>query len=130
VDQMDFSHFLPLFELPFIKLFQGIHIMSMVPFGETIVFLMISGYLDKAEGAVRNSFIGLLVGAASLLIASVRNTAVLGRTQTIWTSPSFQSIRLIDIGTVLTRMDFLIGIAQTIQIFFKCSLFLYALTTA
>ena len=92
--------------------------------------LMIMEHMNDTKGPARYSFFGVLVGAASLLIVSVRNTAVLGRTQTIWTSPSFQSIRLIDIGTVLTRMDFLIGIAQTMLIFFKCSIFLYALTTA
>jgi spore germination protein KB len=127
IDQMDFSNFLPFFELPFARIFQGIHIMSAIPFGETLVFLVIMGCLNNTEHMVKNTFIGLLIGAISLLIVSVRNTAVLGRTQCIWTSPSFQSIRLIDIGTVLTRMDFLIGIAQTVLIFFKCSLFFYAL---
>ena len=130
IDQMDFSNFLPFFELPFIRIFQGIHIMSAIPFGETIVFLMIIGSLNKTGHEVRNTFIGLLIGALSLIIVAVRNTAVLGRTQTIWTAASFQSTRHIDIGTVLTRMDFLVGIAQTVLIFFKCSLFFYALVTA
>ncbi|HHW21847.1 MAG TPA: endospore germination permease [Clostridiaceae bacterium] len=130
IDQMDFSNFLPFFELPFIRIFQGIHIVSVIPYGETVVFLMIMGCLNKTDHAVKKTFSGLLIGAVSLLIVAVRNTAVLGRTQTIWTSTSFQSIRLINIGTVLTRMDFLIGIAQTILIFFKCSLFFYALVVA
>jgi len=130
IDQMDFSNFLPFFELPFIRIFQGIHIVSVIPFGECVVFLMIMGCLNKTDQSVKNTFFGLLIGAVSLLIVVVRNTAVLGRTQTIWTSTSFQSIRLINIGTVLTRMDFLIGIAQTILIFFKCSLFFYALVVA
>jgi len=130
IDQMDFSNFLPFFELPFIKIFQGIHIVSMIPFGETVVFLMIMGCLNKSEHAVKNTFFGLLIGAASLLIVAVRNTAVLGKTQTIWTSASFQAIRLINIGTVLTRMDFLIGIALTILMFFKCSIFLYVMVVA
>ncbi|MGE5613564.1 MAG: GerAB/ArcD/ProY family transporter [Bacillota bacterium] len=130
IDQMDFSNLLPLFELPFIKIFQGIHIVAAIPFGEILVFLMIIGSLNKTEHAVKNTFFGLLIGAISLLIMAVRNTAVLGNTQTIWTSTSFQSIRLIDIGTVLTRMDFLIGIIQTVLIFFKCSLFFYALAVA
>jgi len=130
IDQMDFSNFLPIFELPLIKLFQGIHIVSVIPYGETVVFLMIMGCLNKTDHAVKKTFSGLLIGAVSLLIVAVRNTAVLGRTQTIWTSTSFQSIRLINIGTVLTRMDFLIGIAQTILIFFKCSLFFYAWVVA
>jgi len=130
IDQMDFSNFLPLFELPFIKIFQGIHIVSVIPFGETVVFLMIMGCLNKTEHAVKNTLSGLLVGAVSLFIVAIRNTAVLGRTQTIWTSASFQSIRLINIGTVLTRMDFLIGIAQTILMFLKCSIFLYVTVVA
>jgi spore germination protein KB len=130
IDQMDFSKFLPFFELPFIRIFQGIHIVSMIPFGETVAFLMIMGCLNNTEHVVKNTFFGLLIGAVSLLIGAARNTAVLGRTQTIWTSPSFQSIRLIDIGTVLTRMDFLIGIGQTILIFLKCSLFFYVLVVA
>jgi len=130
IDQMDFSNFLPFFELPLIKIIQGIHIVSSIPFGETVAFLMIMGCLNKTEHAVKNTFFGLLIGAASLFIVAVRNTAVLGGTQTIWTSTSFQSIRLINIGTVLTRMDFLIGIAQTILIFFKCSIFFYVLAAA
>ena len=130
IDQMDFSNFLPFFELPLIRIFQGIHIVSSIPFGETVVFLMIMGCMNKTEHAVKNTFFGLLIGALSLLFVAVRNTAVLGRTQTIWTSTSFQSIRLINIGTVLTRMDFVIGIAQTILIFFKCSIFLYVLVVA
>lgn len=130
IDQMEFSNFLPMFDLPFIRIFQGIHIMSAIPFGETVIFLMITGCLDKTGHEVWNTFAGLLIGAASLLAVAVRNTAVLGKTQTIWTSATFQSIRLIDIGTVLTRMDFLIGVAQTVLIFFKCCLFFYALATA
>jgi spore germination protein KB len=86
--------------------------------------------MDKTEKAVKNTLYGLIIGGLTLLLASVRNTVVLGNTQTIWTSPSFQSTRLIDIGTVLARMDFLVGIAQTMLTFMKCSLFFYALATA
>ncbi|HHW48785.1 MAG TPA: endospore germination permease [Clostridiaceae bacterium] len=130
IDQMDFSNFLPVFELPPVKLLQGVHIMLIIPFGETLVFLTIMGSLNKTGNAVKNTLVGLLIGTASLLVVAVRNTAVLGKTQSIWTATSFQSIRLIDIGTVLTRMDFLIGIAQMVLIFFKCCLFFYALTVA
>jgi len=130
IRNMDFENFLPLFDLPLVKIFHGIHIISSIPFGEAIIFLMIFASLDKTEYMVKNTLYGLVIGGLTLLLASVRNTAVLGNTQTIWTSPSFQSTRLIDIGTVLTRMDFLVGIAQTMLIFMKCILFFYALTVA
>jgi len=130
IDQTDFSNFLPFFELPFVKIFQGIHIVSTIPFGETVVFLVIMGSLSNTEHVVKRTYFGLLIGATVLIIVAVRNIAVLGKTQTIWTSMSFQSTRLIDIGTVLTRMDFLVGIVQTVLIFLKCSLFLYALAVS
>jgi len=130
IDQMDFSNFLPIFELPPVKLLHGIHIMLAIPYGEILVFLIIMGALNKTGDAVKNTLIGLLIGTISLLVVAVRNTAVLGNTQSIWTATSFQSIRLIDIGTVLTRMDFLIGIGQIVLIFFKCCLFFYALAVA
>ncbi|HOQ75934.1 MAG TPA: GerAB/ArcD/ProY family transporter [Thermoclostridium sp.] len=57
IDQMDFSNFLPLFELPFIRIFQGIHIVSIIPFGETVAFLMIMGRLNKTEHAVKRTFL-------------------------------------------------------------------------
>lgn len=130
IDKMDFSNFLPLFELPPIRLFHGLHIMLVVPFGEVLIFLMIMSSLNRTEHATKSTLIGLVIGGITLLIGAVRNTAVLGNTQTIWTSISFQSTRLIDIGTVFTRMDFLIGIARTMLVFLKCSLFFYVLSAA
>ena len=130
IGNMDFSNFLPLFDLKPVKILHGINVMASIPYGETIIFLMIIASVKKPEHAVKNSLLGLIIGGLTLLFAAVRNTAVLGNTQAIWTSPSFQSTRLIDIGTVLTRMDFLVGIAQTMLIFLKCSLFFYALAVA
>lgn len=123
---MDFSNFLPVFEIPLKKFIQGTHIVSAIPFGEIVVFLMITNALNNTRHTVRNILLGLLLGAISLLVISVRNTAVLGSTEAILASPSFQAARLIDIGRVITRMDLLIGIGHTIMPFLKCSIFYYA----
>ena len=130
IGSMDFSNFLPLFSLPLGKLAQGTHIMSTIPFGEVLVFLIILASVNKTTHVVKSTFIGLIVGGITLLIVAVRNTAILGITETIWANPSFQSVRLIDIGNVFTRMDLLIGIGQTMILYLKCSLFLYALVVA
>jgi len=130
IDIMDFSNFLPLFDVPLISFIHSVHVITAIPFCESIAFLMIFGSLDKTEKAAKYVIWGLISGGFILLNVAVRNTAVLGNTETIWTSTSFESTRLIDIGTVLTRMDLLIGVIQTILIFFKASLLLYALATS
>jgi spore germination protein (amino acid permease) len=130
IDKMDFSHLLPILEISPIKFLHATHIISSIPFGEMIVFLMIFASLNKNDHIIKNTYSGVIIGTFSFLIIAIRNTAVLGNTQTIWTSTSFQSARLIDIGTVLTRLDFLIAIGQTIVMFLKSSLFFYALVTA
>ncbi|MDF2986243.1 MAG: spore germination protein amino acid permease [Eubacterium sp.] len=129
-DKWDFSNFLPVLEISPIKFIHATHIMSSIPFGEMIIFLMIFSSLNKTEHMLKNTYIGMIIGTFSLFIVAVRNTAVLGNTQTIWTSTSFQATRLVDIGTILTRLDILIAIGQTISMFLKSSLFFYALVLA
>ena len=104
--------------------------MTSVPFGELVIFLIISASLQDEKHILKGMFTGLLVGSFSILVVTLRNTAVLGSTESILISPSFQSARLIDLGTLFTRMDLLIGIGQTIMFFIKCSLFYYAIVVS
>lgn len=130
INKMDFSNLLPFFEVSPIDFIHATHIVASIPFGEMLVFLMIFSALNKMEHAVKQTYIGMIIGTLTLLIIAVRNTTALGNTQTIWTSTSFQSTRLVDIGTVLTRLDVLIAIGQTIAMFLKSSLFFYALVVS
>lgn len=130
IGEIDFSNFVPFFEVPLARFAQGTHFLSAVSWGEMLVFVVIMASLNKTEHAVKNTLLGAAIGGLTLIFVAIRNTGVLGETQTIWSSSSFQSVRLIDIGNVLTRMDLLIGIAQTIAIFLKCSLFYYVLAVA
>lgn len=130
VSKMDFSNFLPILELKPVKFIQSTHIISAIPFGEVVIFLMIFSTAAETRRIVRNVFTGVLLGGTMLLLIAVRDAAVLGSAQSILTSPAFHSFRLIDIGNVFTRMDILVGVAQTMVMFLKCILFLYALATA
>lgn len=127
---MDFSNFLPLFKVSPLKLIHGFHIIMSIPFAETIIFLMILCSVNKTENVGKIVLSGVTIGGIILLNVAIRNTAVMGNTESLWTSPSFESIRMIEIGTVLTRMDLLIGLIQTILMFFKTSFFLYAFVSA
>ena len=127
---MDFSNFLPVFDLPLKNFIQGTHIISSIPYGELVIFLIIGASLKDAGQTTKSIFSGLLLGAISVLLVSIRNTAVLGSTETILISPSFQSVRLIDFGRVFTRMDLVIGIGQTLMFFIKSSLYYYVLVVS
>ncbi|HEX3046178.1 MAG TPA: endospore germination permease [Bacillota bacterium] len=126
VGSMDFSHFFPLFEAPFPKLIQGTHIIATIPFGEMVIFLAITPALKNPKVTKKYLLWGVTLGAISLLIIQIRNTATLGNTEFITTSPSFQASRLIDVERIFSRMDILVGIGQTVAIFLKCIIFYYA----
>ena len=125
IKDMNFSNFLPVFDIPFMSFVQGTHIISSIPFGELVIFLVINANLKDTSHITKNIFYGLIIGAAVILTVTVRNTSVLGNTEEILISPSFQSARLIDIGKIFTRMDLLVGVGLTLMFFLKCSLFYY-----
>ena len=127
---MDFSHFLPIFEVPIKDFIHSTQIMTVIPFAETLVFLMIAAQTGDRRNITGAMLLALVCGAASLLVVTVRNTAVLGPAQTIMESPAFEAARLIDVAKVLTRMDILIGIGQSVALFLKCSVLYYVAVLA
>jgi spore germination protein KB len=117
--------FLPFFDIPFKNFIHGMHIIITIPFCDIVIFLMIMPCLNDNKNTIKNTLLGLLLGGLAFLIVAVRNTAVLGNTEALWTSPSFEASRLINIGNILTRMDILNAIGYTLSLFFKCSIFYY-----
>jgi spore germination protein KB len=67
---------------------------------------------------------GLVLTVVIFLVITIRNTAVLGNTEAMTSSPSFQAIRLINFG-FLTRLDVLFAVGHTVAIFLKCGILFY-----
>lgn len=126
VNEMEFTNFLPAFELSMKDFIQGTHIMVSIPYGELVVFLMIIPYLNKIKQARSSVLLGLIFGAAALLILTIRDIAALGILSTVMVSPSFEAVRLIDIGNIITRMELLVAVVLLITVFIKVCVFLYA----
>lgn len=127
---MDFSNFLPVFELSLKVYFQGIHIISIIQFCEIMVFLMIIPNLNSYKSARKYTLLGLTIVAFLLISVSARNTAVLGIASPIYFSDSYQAFRLIDIGDTLTKMDILFAIGLTLVLFIKICVLYYATVTS
>ncbi|MGM0881081.1 MAG: GerAB/ArcD/ProY family transporter [Bacillota bacterium] len=125
-EEMEFTNFLPMFELSMMDFIQGTHIIAVIPFGELVAFLMVIPYINKTKQAKKSVLSGLLIGAATLLILTVRDIGALGVLTTVMADPSLEAVRLIDIGHIITRMEVLIAIVLLITVFIKVCVYYYA----
>lgn len=120
------ANFLPVFEIPLNRYFQGIHIVATIHFCEIFVFLMVMSSVNKIKHLGRYSLMGLSLSALFILAISVRNTAVLGVLLPTSIASAYQVTRLINIGDFLTRMEVLIAVGITTALFMKTIVIYYA----
>lgn len=124
--EMKFSNFLPIFDIPIHDFIQGTNIMMAIPFNEVYVFLMVIPYANKMKQVKSSVIYGLIFGGITFLLVSIRNISVLGPIADIVLSPSMETVRLIDIGEIIERLEALVGISLLVTIFLKVSVFYYA----
>lgn len=107
------------------KYLQGTHIISTIPFGEIVVFLMVTPNIKIPKNKIGKYFtLGFAIGGISLILIVLRDIAVLGNTITLFTFPSFETLRMIRLSNTLGRMEVLFAVILIILMFFKIS-FLY-----
>jgi spore germination protein KB len=123
--KMSFANFLPIGELPLIDLIHGTQIMAEIHFGVVvIIFLPIAFAVNNQRQVERALFVGLLTGVAFFFLIAIRNTAVLGNTEPVFSWPSFRAFRLINLG-FLSRLDILFTFGLTFGRFLLCSIYFY-----
>lgn len=122
---MDFNNFLPMLTMPSGKYLQSLNIMTTVPFGELVVFLMVAPYVSRGKKS-RGAYLfgGFLLGCITFLAVTLRDTAVLGNVGLLSAQPSFETLRLVNIGSMLNRMEIVFAIVLILQMVFKI-MFLY-----
>jgi len=126
IGEMNFNNFFPAFTLPAIKYVQGTHIVAAIPFSEIVVFLMIVPCLDNQKKVAESFLAGLLIGGITLLAVIIRDIATLGNMISFVTLPSYETVKLIDIAHIITRMEVLYAIELLVLQFFKVSILYYA----
>jgi spore germination protein KB len=126
--QLDFLNFLPIFNLPTIKYFQSVNTILTIPFGEVVALLMISPNVKiEREKVGKYLFGGFLIGVVGLLIIKIRDIGVLGELFNILLVPPLASLRLVDLGEALSRMELFFAITSILLLFYKISLMFYAI---
>lgn len=125
---MDFNNFLPMLTQPAEKYIQSVNIMTTIPFGELVVLLMITPYVSPGKKR-RGTYLfgGFLLGCITMLAVILRDTAVLGNVGMLSAQPSFETLRMVNIGTALNRMEIVFAIVLIVQMVFKI-MFLYYVT--
>ncbi len=120
------GNLLPLFSQPLKNYFEAAHTVAMLPICEIMAFFMLFPNLQNTKGAGKALWGGVAIGSATLLMNVVRDTAVLGPLAPLLTSPTFSTIRLINVGNIFTRMEVLYALVLIMLLFFKTSILFYA----
>ena len=124
-NQIKLENFLPMFDQPVGKYVQGIHIISTIPFGELVVFLMIHPYVKLSHrDATKYLFSGFGLGVITILIVLLLNIGVLGNLLDMFTLPTLVMLRLVNLGMALSRMEIIFAVILVMLLFFKVT-FLY-----
>lgn len=125
--QIEPSNFLPLFTQPAVKYVQSTHIIVTIPFGELVVFLMVTPCVRKLSSreATRYWFCGVALGALVLLTVLLRDIAVLGNALHLFSLPGLVTLRLINLSAALNRMEIIFVIATMMLLFFKIAVLIY-----
>lgn len=113
------NNLLPAFSVPVKKLLIGSHIVTMLPFSEIMSFMMFIPFMKKNERFGQSMRRGLYLGAGVLLFVVFRDILVLGPFIAIFTMPTFSTVRYIDIGDILTRLDVVYAVILMSLLFFK-----------
>lgn len=124
------EHFLPLLRQEPLAYGKASLLIALVPFSECMVFLMIFPFSVDPGKTRRTFLVGIALGVLFVLLLVLRDTAVLGLLSNYVSLPTYESLRMIQVGEVLTRIEVLYSFGLVLLFFFHVSLFLYAAATA
>ena len=120
------SYLFPMFQQPLMKYVQGTHVTSTIPFGESIVFLMITPSLGREMRPGRPLLWALLLSALFMAGIIFRDVICLGPLINYVSLPSFEAVRMINLANVVTRIESLYAILNVSLLYIKLCILLYA----
>ncbi len=125
INQLNFENFLPMLDKPVMKYVQGTHIITTIPFGETVVFLMIHPNVKQSRReTTKNLFLGFTLGGITVLAITMRDIATLGNTLEMFTLPHVVALSLANLGPALSRIEIVFSVVFIMLMVFRIT-FLY-----
>lgn len=132
MNQIKLVNFLPLFSLDTMKYVQATHIITVIPIGEIMVFLMVSPCVKSLtpRETTKYWFLGAAMGIFVLLAVLLRDIGVLGDALHFFNLPGLVSMRLVNMGEALSRMEIIFAVGIMMLLFFKITVLVYISTIA
>lgn len=130
-DQIKLDNFLPIFDQPQLNYLQSVHVVSTIPMGELVAFLMITPNIRmNKESVAKYWYAGFAIGGLSFLIVMFREISVLGNIAHIFSLPALTTFRLIHIGSILNRIEILFALTLVLLLSFKVLFLTYVTVIA
>lgn len=126
IPKMDFKRLLPFFTLPVQNYAVGTHSIAMVPLSDPFVLMMYLPHVKNAAGFGKAITKGLIIGGLFMLVVILRDLSVLGPVLEKFSLPSLISVRKIEVGDILTRIDIFYFTIIIMLLFYKVSLLFFA----
>lgn len=123
---IDLANLLPFLDIPISEMLLATQSVAATPFGEAVVFLMFINLVRNFSDAGRCMKKSFLFVGGLLLLYTVRTVAVLGSYSTISTYPAISTLRIINVGEVLTRLEVLLAVIFLALGFVKVSICYFA----
>lgn len=122
----ELNNFLPVLNIPLMDFVQANHVIISLFYGEVFIFMMLIPYVDQIKKVNKSIFLGTAMGAAGLFTSVVLITGVLGEYASVTNNPLNTTIRQVEIGAFLTRLEFIIASSMMVSMFMKISVIYYA----
>lgn len=101
------------------------------PYSELICFMMLLPLINQTNKGIRFGFVAVVISGIVLTLSSMLQITILGKDITSRsTFPLLYMISLIDIGSIVQRLDVFVVLTLIIGAFFKIAIFYYACVSA
>lgn len=108
----------PVFQSNIFLIAENAHNTFILPFGECVVFLLLFDSLQDSKKTLKVFYIGMAIGTTMILLALFRNIMILGvENNMLLFSPSIGAVSVIQLGTLIDRIEVIVSI-----IFIICGL--------
>ena len=126
---MDFTNLKPVLYNGMRPVFSSAFDVFSFPFAETVLFMAVLDNLRENGSPYRTYFAGLLIGGGILALITVRSILILGDVNTsLQNFASYASVRLINIGDFLQRIEASVSLVFIFSGFIKFNVCLHAVT--
>ncbi len=121
----DWSGLFPFVEQPISSLLTNSHQISTFSLSHSAAFLMVLPFAGDVGSVPRYFVKAVLIAGLILAAVSVQNVLVLGNTADVSVYPTYDAVRLIEVGELFTRFEALAAINLLTMGFLKLCVFYY-----